>query len=214
MAASSPEKELRRKVESFNNLESRKNSFSKNGESNYQERFAEERDTGVDEDLGKLTNSNENRRGGSYLQEGDPNIEGRPLICCQKEGYVAFGPKFNRGPAREAICGIKDPMNPVGSSPLNKNKWPNLNDKIKSLNLEGTRDKVGEPNLYRARNWKRRAREQEVRSKSKERAIVIAAEVGEKKRKSCSNGAAVEEQTDGKKLCCDMEIQRTGEEKQ
>ncbi|KAL6959200.1 hypothetical protein U1Q18_042806 [Sarracenia purpurea var. burkii] len=132
------------------------------------------------------------KRGDSYLQEGDPSIEGRPVICCQKEGNVAFGPKNNRGPEGEAICGIEGPMSPVRSSPNNKHAWSDPIDKVTSQNLESTRDNVGEPNLSRARNWKMRAREQEVRSKSKEGAIVIAAEVEEKKRKSYSNGAAVE----------------------
>ncbi|KAL6959681.1 hypothetical protein U1Q18_039833 [Sarracenia purpurea var. burkii] len=60
-AASSPEKEQRRKMESFKNLDSGKISISKKWVSDYQERFAEERDTGRDEDLGKLTISNGNR---------------------------------------------------------------------------------------------------------------------------------------------------------
>ncbi|KAL6982654.1 hypothetical protein U1Q18_016041 [Sarracenia purpurea var. burkii] len=181
---------------------------------NYQERFSEKNNTRIDEDSGKLTKSNYDSKGDSYRQGGNLDLERRIDIYCQKEGNVIYGPNLYPSPVRETLNGIMGPMSPLKSSPRDKNKRPDPEEKEKSLDLESNCANEGEHFLSRARNWKRRARTQEERWKSKEKQIIIIAEVGEKKRKSCNNGVTAEEQPDGKKCCSEGEKQRLEMEKQ
>ncbi|KAL6996436.1 hypothetical protein U1Q18_006566, partial [Sarracenia purpurea var. burkii] len=207
-ATNTPEREPSRNMEMFNNMESGKNSNSNREGIDQHERFSEEIKTRTDKESGKLTKSNRHSKDDPYQKGGNVDLGKGIDVYCRKNGNVIFGPNGRPNPVGEALNGIMGSSNPLPSSPRDKNRRPDPVDHEIPMSLENNCVIGEELFLSRARNWKRRARFQEKKLKSKGKQSIFTAEAGEKKRKSCNNGDSAEEQPNGKRCCSEGEKQR------